>query len=368
MMKFKHTAIFALTAILATQPLLAKPSSEDRAAFKEHYQHYQVLAEEKKWTEALPHAKNAYELGLAMFGPESKNTAALSYNYGLNLVELSEREQASEVFQTTLSHYEKVYGKKSIELVPVLVDLGDSLGIPFKANREKRYYDRALKIAESHHGKDSIIYGELLMDVGNGLMRYAQSSEAKYYLYQSYEVFEKTLGQNNTKTGYAAFQVGKYALATRRYSDAKNYLLKALASFEDPNKPSNVFELSTHGFLVEAYEGLKQREMATKHCLAIGKMTPFTTVQEYQPLVKVPPKYPRSANKAGLEGFVTVEFDVDKSGLVINPTVIDSNGHASLERASLKAAEGFRYAPSFKDGKPVVTEGVQNRFTFELVR
>jgi TonB family protein len=129
----------------------------------------------------------------------------------------------------------------------------------------------------------------------------------------------------------------------------------------------NQFELTTHAFLVQAYENLDKSELATGHCLAIGRMTPTSEIQDYQPLVKISPQYPTAAHQAGREGYVTVEYEVDDFGFVRNPKVVDKKGPRSLAYAAIKAAEKFRYAPRFEDGKAVATEGVQNRFTFQLV-
>ena len=37
-----------------------------------------------------------------------------------------------------------------------------------------------------------------------------------------------------------------------------------------------------------------------------------------------------------------------------------------FERASVKAAEKFKYKPRVVDGEPIEVAGVQNKFTYEL--
>jgi len=113
---------------------------------------------------------------------------------------------------------------------------------------------------------------------------------------------------------------------------------------------------------------LNKDEEATKHCLAIGKMTPFTSTQDYQPLVREAPIYPKLAVERRREGYVILEYDVDEAGFVRDPRVVDWQGHNSFVNASIKAAKDFRYAPAFREGLPVVTKGVQNKFTYELER
>ena len=65
-----------------------------------------------------------------------------------------------------------------------------------------------------------------------------------------------------------------------------------------------------------------------------------------------------------------MEFAVDEMGFVREPKVIDSKPEGdigwSLQAAAVAAAEGFRYAPRFVDGKPVAVDGVRNRIVFEI--
>ncbi|MBL4679548.1 MAG: hypothetical protein JKY88_02345 [Pseudomonadales bacterium] len=41
-------------------------------------------------------------------------------------------------------------------------------------------------------------------------------------------------------------------------------------------------------------------------------------------------------------------------------------GHKSFVKSALKAAEGFRYAPAFVDGKAVLMRGVKNRIIYDI--
>ena len=93
---------------------------------------------------------------------------------------------------------------------------------------------------------------------------------------------------------------------------------------------------------------------------------PMTELQNYVPIFKKPPKYPRAALKAGISGDVIVEFNVDENGFVVQPEMVSFNGHKAFVKSALKAAEGFRYAPAFVDGKAVVTRGVRNRIIYEI--
>ena len=87
---------------------------------------------------------------------------------------------------------------------------------------------------------------------------------------------------------------------------------------------------------------------------------------EYLPIVKVAPVYPRRALQRGIEGFVIVEFTVDKTGAVKNPIVIESNPEGIFDQAAKDAALKFKYKPRVVNGEPTAVGGVQNRITFEM--
>jgi protein TonB len=87
---------------------------------------------------------------------------------------------------------------------------------------------------------------------------------------------------------------------------------------------------------------------------------------EYLPIVKVAPIYPRRAQTRGITGYCIVEYTVTKNGSIRDPQAVDCSPSGVFERASVKAAEKFKYKPRVVDGEPIEVAGVQNKFTFEL--
>lgn len=87
---------------------------------------------------------------------------------------------------------------------------------------------------------------------------------------------------------------------------------------------------------------------------------------EYLPIVKVAPIYPRRAQTRGITGYCVVEYTVTKSGSIRDPQPVDCEPSGVFERASIKAAEKFKYKPRVVDGEPIEVAGVQNKFTYEL--
>ncbi|MEH6583664.1 MAG: TonB family protein [Halioglobus sp.] len=87
---------------------------------------------------------------------------------------------------------------------------------------------------------------------------------------------------------------------------------------------------------------------------------------EYLPIVKVAPIYPRRAQTRGIMGYCIVEYTVTKSGSIKDPVAVDCQPAGVFDRASVKAAEKFKYKPRVVDGEPIEVAGVQNKFTYEL--
>ena len=61
-----------------------------------------------------------------------------------------------------------------------------------------------------------------------------------------------------------------------------------------------------------------------------------------------------------------MEYTVTIMGVVRDPFAVDCRPKSIFERASMKAAEQFKYSPRVKDGIPVEFSSVQNKFEFEL--
>jgi TonB family protein len=66
---------------------------------------------------------------------------------------------------------------------------------------------------------------------------------------------------------------------------------------------------------------------------------------------RTPPRFPYAMRRYAMEGMVTVEFDVDSNGKVVNPFVQSSNSPA-FEEPALEAVRKWRFEPALRNGKP----------------
>jgi protein TonB len=96
--------------------------------------------------------------------------------------------------------------------------------------------------------------------------------------------------------------------------------------------------------------------------LAFGGGTDRDTV----PQVQIEPDYPPAAKARGIEGWVTVQFDVGADGSTRNVTVVDAKPLTVFDRATVKAVSDWKYSPKIQDGKPVERKGLQVRLVFQM--
>lgn len=97
----------------------------------------------------------------------------------------------------------------------------------------------------------------------------------------------------------------------------------------------------------------------------MGEPDPNTALSDddYLPIVRVAPVYPKKALKKRLSGSVTLSFTVTPEGRVDAPRVTDSTDPV-FERASLGAVKKFKYKPRVLDGVPVAVPDVRTRISF----
>lgn len=354
-----------ISALLA--PTASLPAGEDdRAAFLAAYAEYQALLEADDAERLAAAAGKAYELGLAILPADDRSLPALAVNYGSALIDAGDDDAAVAVLTEAIDHYEEAYGADAVELVPVYMALGNTTGEVFDADRQRRYYRRALKLAASHYGPRSAEYGYYSLQAGIGLMNESQSADARRFLEEGHEILLETQGAEDPTTGIAAFHLGRYHVARRNYRKAEGFLVAALQTFEDPERPTSKLEVGAHAWLVSIYQELGVPQQATPHCQAIGRMTPFSENQDYQPLFRRAPRYPAGALQRGRQGFADVRFTVDDQGFVRDAEIIAYEGDAAFKAAALDAVADFRYAPRFVNGEPVATAGIETRISFTI--
>ena len=75
----------------------------------------------------------------------------------------------------------------------------------------------------------------------------------------------------------------------------------------------------------------------------------------------------KEAIRKGIEGWVLLEFDVNKKGQAINIKMIDHEPKGKIfKENSIKALKRWKFDPAVVDGEKVITKSVKHVFTFSL--
>lgn len=79
----------------------------------------------------------------------------------------------------------------------------------------------------------------------------------------------------------------------------------------------------------------------------------LTSNFEYYKLVKqVAPEFPRRAQRAGNEGYVVVEYNINPEGKVVDAVVVESSPAEVFDKAAIAAVSKWRYKAEFEDAEP----------------
>jgi TonB family protein len=273
------------------------------------------------------------------------------------------KTEAITMLDESLAIYEREYGTKSEKIVPILTALGDAHAKPFDSIEQIKFYDRGLKIIEGHLPNDKIQYADLSLHAGQELLQ-NHPRRARGYLVDALKIYEHELGDDHIKTAQSALGLGLYYYSAQDYFEAEKYLIRSTNIFtNNPNYRS--FELQARNILTIIYEHRGKSDLATQQLLAIGKIRPWTSDQDIQPIFRVTPDYPRDALVRRTEGWVLVQFSIDEHGYVQDPQVIDSE-NSIFETAAIDAIKRWRYVPQFKDGKAIKTTNVNFLLRFQM--
>ena len=86
---------------------------------------------------------------------------------------------------------------------------------------------------------------------------------------------------------------------------------------------------------------------------------------DIQPLRKFAPAYPRTQASRGIEGYVIVQFTVNKMGAVENIIIIEST-NSGFNKNSMRAVSKYKYKPRVIDGVAVEVHNVMEKISFKL--
>ncbi|GAA5192098.1 TonB family protein [Ferrimonas gelatinilytica] len=358
-MKSQWILIPLLSATLLGSPLRAQEPGSD--ALMQHYHAYQSALAAGDPAEAEQQVAQAYRIALETLGPEHDNTINLAFNWGNSLLALERKDEAHSAFEAALTSLEAVDGNEALTLLDPLVGQA-------RASEDDKeaitLLERAIEIADE---QGTSLQRAAAQVAGFDRLSHSLSGQRKAWRWmdQALETYRAELPENALERVKAEFKMGQIEMARGRKKTAIQHFGTVVEAFSDLSF-DYPYELAAHARLVELYEAVGKRDLATPHCQAIGNMVPWSDAQEQTPLVRIAPDYPIAAARRRLEGHVVVEFTIDEQGFVQDPEVKESEGHKAFAKETLKALKQWRYAPKFDQGKPVPARtSVEMKFALE---
>lgn len=369
--------------VLILLPVVASAQDEDQVrAFNAAWQAYVAAMESDRSDLRIKAAADVLAKAQELFSESDERIAILTHNYGAALLLGRQNEDAQVQLRKALDLQQQRYGKKSAKLVPIIADLADASGGLTRQGLHMKHYRRALHILEDEYGEESDEYASLAFRAGRNLFELSQSTDGEKYLRQAHDFFVADGGPADRRAGMANGYLGKIRFYRRDYRDAIDYWNAALQSFSGDTPEDRKRRLTFHAFIVGAYESWGKTDLATEHCLAVGRESPARPDQDYVPLFRMAPVYPTMMLAQGIEGHVDFEFTIDENGFVRDAVVVGevadgrpdlvrarvgtSQEDRSFQNAARAAVERFRYAPRFVDGEAVAVDGVKTRISFRI--
>ncbi|WAJ69157.1 energy transducer TonB [Catenovulum adriaticum] len=84
------------------------------------------------------------------------------------------------------------------------------------------------------------------------------------------------------------------------------------------------------------------------------------------PISRVAPRYPTTAEKDGVEGFVKFKFDVSKNGKPVNINIVESYPGTVFNLNSKQALKKWKYKPAKFNGESIHSSCYELTLNFQL--
>ncbi|HBX27538.1 MAG TPA: hypothetical protein DEF72_08940 [Gammaproteobacteria bacterium] len=374
MRRFRHSLI-ALLAITVSYSCLASIDDEDIAKFNKDYAEIQELISNGQLREAGDGALATTPLAELVFNTDPENLA----NYYYLVAQLHATQPWSGMARETVP-----IARRAVEMMSSLY--GDASDEALRAHASMlRILTLAIREADARKERESIASTlrvqttktlKLIKDVETAaaadlylaLSGSAQTIRtAKKYSDSAAEIFASVYGAKSKEAIQAK-------VASTRFLKREKQIRELTSILESIDREKNLLLLKAgiHQKLAVLHVLGGEEETSMRHNIAASEafellgQAEAILASDYMPIVTVNPKYPRRAQTRGIEGYVLLEYVVDKTGRVVNPRVIKAKPRGTFNKAAIEATKLYRYLPAIKEGRPIAVEGVKTRITFEM--
>ena len=295
-------------------------------------------------------AQDSLNIGLLIFKDSNKSIISLTHNLAKAYPRLSGERYKS--LEQALRLAEKSYGRESIELVDLLMDLASEEDQTRYVNKR---YKRVAAIYSQEVGEESLDYADLCLDISEEVISYLNTDgrlrTSSRFASMASEIYMQQLGRSSDGYGMANLRLAKNQLAIKKQKEAIPYLINALDNLA----------VSKHAraFLVKIYGDLDEPTLAASYLLGPDKKVRLNRNTPYEIVYKNMP--------GGLsrQGWARVEYTITKLGVTDELRVVD--GSSGLHKKKLlEAVSEWRFTPAYIDGNAVDTTGVVQTYNWTV--
>lgn len=340
-------------------------AQDAKQAFEQAYADYQAMLEvqETPRSELSEAAFEAYQTGRNYFGDDSINSANLAINFLKSSYSAGKDDEIlKSMGDLILSVYEAELSKTDARWL----DAYDAtMSIPYSSYRKQQLRERYLALIAPLQKNNPQLYAATLVDGAKYWHR--EDIALAPILEPALEQLESDLPASDISVLTLQLYLAHNHFSKNRRNSAIELYESVIAGADAGDTAGRRLKLLSHAALVELYERKGESEQATEHCVAIGAAQPWSDNAEPEPLYRVNPVYPISYALKKLSGSVTIKFDIDESGFVVNAQPIQSEDTPpEFVKNSIESVEQWRYAPKFENGQPVAAIGQTVQLDFNI--
>jgi|GEM_PF-3335782 len=399
---------------LAGLVLLGVSNAGAASELGDEYTAYQEAAAAGDLHGALPHAQRAFELGLEQFGPDSRNTGFLAFNYGMALNESLNFDEAAPVLDLSVSALSGSNASDAIETYDAMLERAKSrLGMG-DADAAQTVLDDLFAYSIDNFGAMSVqaamanLYGAMVPlfgDLEEGSGRFISSGRYVFELTRQEAAFRERPGRSRHAMGEteeldqmsAVIDAG-IARAEMAWSVFSGFpdretdraqtelvlsgleLLRGETERADEQFRDCLNTLIEFGFAdhflthiaVDWITGINRYEWSPEQLAdnfnLVATFAALRREGHIHPVIRIPPTYPIAGFDQNVEATVCLRFNVLPTGRVEGAEVYTTDHPRYFNRSALEAVEQFIYLPQMRDGHAVTREAVNFCFEFTLAQ
>ncbi|OKH10927.1 hypothetical protein NIES208_18010 [[Limnothrix rosea] IAM M-220] len=186
-----------------------------------------IFFERGRFVDGISYAKEAIKVAEAKASP--KTLANYLNTLGLLYDKQHQYPEAESCYQRALSIREQIFGKNSVDIVQILINLGRLQTVTKKFPEAKRLYQRALSIRKKQWGgADHTDIADILNHFAAFYIDQRLYVRAEPFCQQSLEIHEAVLEKNNPNFAEVLNNFAVLCDNQRKYSRAKSLYLRSI--------------------------------------------------------------------------------------------------------------------------------------------